>query len=344
MESYERGRELGRGAMGTVFLATRRTDGASFAVKTSEFNSLAAAEQKASMREVHLLAQLKHANIIGYVDAFLEQSELYIVMEKASGGSLEDELKAARTAGQPIAEARMLDLLVQIGDALHYMHSCRVLHRDIKPANILLDAEGTPKLADFGISYTIKAHELQVGRALSAAEDSALKEGAAPKQLLTGLEGTPYYLAPELFEDSLQRDGTMYSAASDVWAFGVSGRSHERGIMHPCHCARHVDMDMDMGTWTWAWAGDTWATWGARDMHPHGQARARGLPAWPSHAALPPCAVRLGVAGGAVRARVPRAPVLRRLAPFARVPHRFRPLSERDARLHGVDLDLRLLG
>ena len=198
MEAYVKGKELGRGAMGTVFLATRRADGAA-----AELNS---SEQKASLREVHLLAQLRHPNIIGYVDAFLEHSELYIVMEQAGGGSLEDELKAARNAGAPIAEARLLDLLGQVGGALHYMHSCRVLHRDIKPANILLDAAGTPKLADFGISETIRAHRLRTGRALSALEDSASREGAAPKQLTSGLEGTPYYLAPELFEDTLQMD------------------------------------------------------------------------------------------------------------------------------------------
>ena len=170
MESYEKGRELGRGAMGTVFLATRRSDGQCFAVKTSEFGNITAAEQKAALREVHLLSQLKHPYIIGYIDAFLENSELYIVMEQASGGSLEDELKAARDRQERIPEERLLDLLIQVGSALHYMHSCRVLHRDIKPANILLDATGNPKLADFGISSNIKAYELQVGRALESNE------------------------------------------------------------------------------------------------------------------------------------------------------------------------------
>ena len=217
MESYEQGRELGRGAMGTVFLATRKSDRKGFAVKTSEFGTLSAAEQKASLREVHLLAQLKHEHIIGYVDAFLEQGELYIVMEQAGGGSLEDELKVARDAHTHIPEPRLLDLLGQIGSALHYMHSCRVLHRDIKPANILLDAKGSPKLADFGISSLIMAHKLQTGHALAAHETQDM----APTALVSGLEGTPYYLAPELFQNTLQKDNAMYSYSSDVWALGV---------------------------------------------------------------------------------------------------------------------------
>lgn len=203
--------------MGTVFLATRRSDGHSFAVKTSDFRTLASAEQKTALREVHLLSQLKHPHIIGYIDSFLEGGELHIVMEKASGGSLEHELKTARDRQTRIPEERLLDLLVQTGSALNYMHSCRVLHRDIKPANILLDEIGNPKLADFGISCNIKAYELQVGRALRANES----EAAAPKALVGGLEGTPYYLAPELFQNTLQRDNSMYSYSSDVWALGV---------------------------------------------------------------------------------------------------------------------------
>ncbi|KAL1520466.1 hypothetical protein AB1Y20_022047 [Prymnesium parvum] len=221
MEAYVKGKELGRGAMGTVFLATRRADGAQLAVKTSRFAELPAVEQTASLREVHLLAKLKHPHLIGYFDAFLANGELHIVMEQAAGGSLEDELKAARHAGIPIAEPRLLDLFVQVGSAVHYIHSCRVLHRDIKPANILLDSAGRPKLADFGISTTIKSHALQTGRALSKAEDTAGRENALPKPLSSGLEGTPFYLAPELFEDSLQMGNCMYSYASDVWALGV---------------------------------------------------------------------------------------------------------------------------
>ena len=144
MDTYSRERELGRGAMGTVFLATRKSDGVQFAIKCSEFDSISAAEQKVSLREVMLLASLKHLHIIEYHDAFLEQGGLHIVMEQALGGSLEEELKAARDTGTPIVEARLLDLLTQIGSALHYLHRCRVLHRDIKPANILLDGAVRP--------------------------------------------------------------------------------------------------------------------------------------------------------------------------------------------------------
>ena len=105
-------------------------------------------------------------------------------------------LDRARTSGVQLSEQRLLDLLAQLADAVHYMHSnpnptstpssspspspspspnpqpnqvhymhsCRVIHRDIKPANILLAADGTPKLADFGISTVVVARQAQVAR------------------------------------------------------------------------------------------------------------------------------------------------------------------------------------
>ena len=164
MEQYEVGRVLGQGAQGRALLVTRRSDGAQLAMKQMGYADMSAAEQKASIHEVGLLSRLQHPNIIGYHDAFLEDGQLCIVMELASGGSLEDELATARTSGVQLSEQRLLDLLAQLADAVHYMHACRVIHRDIKPANILLAADGTPKLADFGISTVVVARQAQVAR------------------------------------------------------------------------------------------------------------------------------------------------------------------------------------
>ena len=125
MEQYEVGRVLGQGAQGRALLVTRKSDGAQLAMKQMGYADMSAAEQKASIQEVGLLSRLQHPNIIGYHDAFLEDGQLCIVMELASGGSLEDELAAARTSGVQLSEQRMLDLLAQLADAVHYMHACR---------------------------------------------------------------------------------------------------------------------------------------------------------------------------------------------------------------------------
>ena len=113
MEQYEVGRVLGQGAQGRALLVTRKSDGAQLAMKQMGYADMSAAEQKASIHEVGLLSRLQHPNIIGYHDAFLEDGQLCIVMELASGGSLEDELAAARTSGVQLSEQRMLDLLAQ---------------------------------------------------------------------------------------------------------------------------------------------------------------------------------------------------------------------------------------
>ena len=169
MDSYTIGRVLGSGAQGRALLVTRKSTEDEFAMKQVTYDSMKASEQKACLHEVQLLSRLSHPNIIGYHDAFLEDGQLCIVMELASGGDLAHELAAAQKANEPLPEARLLDLLAQLADALHYMHACRVVHKDIKPANILLTADGTPKLADLGISLSMVTFEKQVARQLREA-------------------------------------------------------------------------------------------------------------------------------------------------------------------------------
>ena len=154
MENYSIIKRLGKGAFGEVHLVRRSADGCEFALKRTDFASLSVAEQKATMLEVSLLAMLQHPHIIGYYDHFHDGDELCMVMECAGGGDLDGELRAARKAGTPLTEARLLDVLAQVGAALHYAHSCRIIHRDLKPANVLLHADGSTRLADFGISVS----------------------------------------------------------------------------------------------------------------------------------------------------------------------------------------------
>ena len=228
MDSYTIGRVLGSGAQGRALLVTRKSTEDEFAMKQVTYDSMKPSEQKACLHEVQLLSRLSHPNIIGYHDAFLEDGTLCIVMELASGGDLAHELATAQKANEPLPEARLLDLLAQLADALHYMHACRVIHKDIKPANILLTADGTPKLADLGISLSMVAFEKQVARQLRPGESEAECVDVSSK-----IEGTPFYMAPELLEwddarlatsesQRLATAGSQYSPASDVWALGVT--------------------------------------------------------------------------------------------------------------------------
>ena len=224
-DAYDVERLLGRGAYGEVHLVRRQTDGAGLALKRTDFQALEQAEQKATLFEVSLLSKLRHEHIVGYLDHFHDGGDLCIVMELADD-DLDKELRRARKAKQHVPEARILNLLCQIGSALHYAHSCRVVHRDIKPANVLLGADGTAKLADFGISCSLAAGALQLGRELktkAAADGSGATlqlDDECPDEC-TSLQGTPFYMAPELFDAKLHVDGAMFSPASDVWALGI---------------------------------------------------------------------------------------------------------------------------
>jgi len=87
-----------------------------------------------------------------------------MLMAVADGGTLDGRLQRAKESGQALDQAWVLDCLVQLCSSVHYLHSCRILHRDIKPASILLAADGTPRLADFGISIPMISDERQLGR------------------------------------------------------------------------------------------------------------------------------------------------------------------------------------
>ena len=198
MEAYTILDQLGRGAMGEVFRVRRTADDVELALKRAGFAELPREEQKQSLLEVALLSRLRHPNIVKFLDHFFEAGDLCIAMEIAPSDLLH-ELRAAKKANTPIAEPRLRLLLSQIGSALHYAHGCGVLHRDVKPANVLLAADGTPLLSDFGISFEVAAHELHLGRELRASTGRAGEllegEGECPKELQGELRGTPAYMA-----------------------------------------------------------------------------------------------------------------------------------------------------
>lgn len=190
-----------------------------FALKRIDLEAQSPSEKKATLLEVRLLSRLVHPYIISLVDHFQDGNSLCLVMPLAPD-DLDKELRRTKKSGTRLAEARVLDLLAEVGAALHYLHGCRVVHRDLKPANVLLAEDGTARLADLGIACTLAAGALQLGRALKRSPTSEEREEATPAAVTT-LQGTPFYMAPELFHEALHMDGCMFSAASDVWALGV---------------------------------------------------------------------------------------------------------------------------
>lgn len=183
---------LGVGGMGTVYLGVDQTTSQPVAIKRLHTDVINADPTiiLRFQREAEILRLLNHPNIVALLDAIKHDDTHYLVMEYVSGGSLRD-LLTRHNGG--ISVQRALGIAIELADALSRAHHKHVIHRDIKPANVLLSADGTPKLTDFGIA--------RVGDHSQVTRDGMII-------------GTISYLAPEGF-------GGQVDARSDIWSFGV---------------------------------------------------------------------------------------------------------------------------
>jgi len=185
---------LGLGAYGTVCAFKDQTNGEEVAIKKcgNLFENLT--DTKRILRELKLLRNLKHDNVIKLREVLLPQDknkfeEIYIVMDKM-GTNLRQVIKSNQT----ITDGHCQFFMYQVMRALKYIHSTDVLHRDLKPSNLLVNADCTLKICDFGLS-----------RSVSPVANDAL----------TTLVVTKWYRAPELLLESDHYDGKV-----DVWSAG----------------------------------------------------------------------------------------------------------------------------
>lgn len=163
------------------------------ALKKIKFYDIQNSQQRMDcMKEIRLLQQLNHPNIINYMTYFEVRHELYIVLELADGGDIGKLIRYFQKRNKLINEQTILKYFTQICSAVRYIHSKRILHRDIKPANIFMTSDGVVKLGDFGL-----------GRFFSQNTRDAHT-----------LVGTFYYMSPERIS------GHGYDFSSDIWSVG----------------------------------------------------------------------------------------------------------------------------
>ena len=193
---YEIQKELGKGAMGVVYLGKDPKISRIVAIKTmnlsQEFEADELEDVKARFfREAETAGRLNHPNIVTMYDAGEEHDLAYIAMEFLKGKDLVPYTKEDNLLPLP----QVLSIVARVADALGYAHGLNVVHRDIKPANIMYDPESdTVKVTDFGIARITDSSKTKTGMVL----------------------GTPSYMSPE------QLSGAKIEGHSDLFSLGVS--------------------------------------------------------------------------------------------------------------------------
>ena len=185
-------RQVGSGGMCTIYLAESERAGTLVVLKV--FNQVPDVSERIVgfdrfLQEYEIVAGLTHQNIVRIYDLGVADDHAYIAMEHFPSGDLRQRMKT------PLLPATALGYLEQIGSALHAIHSVGVLHRDLKPANVMLRADGSLCLIDFGLA---KANEM-------AASLTGTRE----------IFGTPYYMSPE------QGHAEDIDGRSDLYSLGV---------------------------------------------------------------------------------------------------------------------------
>ncbi len=190
---YEIIRELGQGAIGTVYLGRDPKINREVAIKTLRYDRVESGDlpevKERFLREAEAAGKLNHPNIVTIYDIDEDHDMTYMAMELLDGIDLTSYCKRGNLLSVP----KVLVIIIKVAEALEYAHKHHVVHRDIKPANIIMLKDGHVKVADFGIARILTSSKTQTGVIL----------------------GTPNYMSPE------QVAGKKVDGRSDQFSLGV---------------------------------------------------------------------------------------------------------------------------
>lgn len=189
IERYERKQKIGTGTYGVVYKALDTQTNKLIALKKILLDVEPEGIPSTAIREICILRELTHENIVSLIDVIATDEKLYLIFEFVEQ-DLKQHLDSVPALDPRIVKSFMRQLIAAVG----FLHSKRILHRDLKPQNVLINAEGVVKLADFGLA---RAYQL-------------------PLRPYTHEVVTLWYRAPEILLGALE-----YSAAIDIWSLGV---------------------------------------------------------------------------------------------------------------------------
>ncbi|KAL3526752.1 hypothetical protein ACH5RR_011408 [Cinchona calisaya] len=197
---WQKGKLIGRGTFGSVYVASNKETGALCAMKEVEMlpdDPKSAECIRQLEQEIEVLSHLKHPNIVQYYGSEIVGDRFYIYLEYVHPGSIN---KFIRDHCGAITESVVRNFTRHILCGLAYLHSTKTIHRDIKGANLLVDAYGVVKLADFGMAKHLNGHAANLS-----------------------LKGSPYWMAPELMQSVMRQDfNSDLALAIDIWSLGCT--------------------------------------------------------------------------------------------------------------------------
>ncbi|KAJ1144576.1 hypothetical protein NDU88_010874 [Pleurodeles waltl] len=192
MDDYAKIEKIGEGTYGVVYKGRHKSTGQVVAMKKIRLENEEEGVPSTAIREISLLKELQHPNVVRLQDVLMQDSRLYLIFEFLSM----DLKKYLDTipSGQYMDTMLVKSYLYQIFQGIVFCHTRRVLHRDLKPQNLLIDNKGVIKLADFGLARAF----------------------GIPVRVYTHEVVTLWYRAPEVLLGSLR-----YSTPVDVWSIGT---------------------------------------------------------------------------------------------------------------------------